>query len=1193
MSNYNVVMEMSNSTVVAEYEPLKRISDSYQSEAALEQEFIRMLTEQGYDYLEIHNQENLISNLRRQLELLNNYNFTDSEWKRFFENNIANNNDGIVEKTRKIQEDHIQVLKRDDGTSKNIYLIDKKKIHNNRLQVINQYVVDEGNYKNRYDVTVLVNGLPLVHIELKRRGVAIKEAFNQIDRYQRDSFWAGSGLYEYIQIFVISNGTNSKYYSNTTRFSHIKEQESKRNKSKRTSNSFEFTSFWADSKNRIIPDLVDFTRTFFAKQTILNILTKYCVFTSEDLLLVMRPYQIVATEKILNRIEVANNYKKMGTIEAGGYIWHTTGSGKTLTSFKTAQLATNLDYIDKVLFVVDRKDLDYQTMKEYDKFEKGAANGNRSTRVLQRQLEDKDEKGNPRDYKIIVTTIQKLSEFVKRNPEHPAFQKHLVLIFDECHRSQFGDMHRLIVKNFKNYHLFGFTGTPIFAKNATNKSNPEFCTTEQAFGEKLHTYTIVDAINDGNVLPFRIDYINTVKKKEGMTDKDVYSINTEEALASKERISLVVDYILEHFDQKTKRNSSYDLKGKRINGFNSIFAVSSIPVAMKYYAEFKNQLKTKNKNLNIAMIYCFSQNTDDAEDGILDDEGFETDLLDLSQRQFLDEAISDYNKTFHTNYSSEGNGFQDYYKDLSDRVKKREVDLLIVVNMFLTGFDATTLNTLWVDKNLKQHGLIQAFSRTNRILNAVKSYGNIVCFRDLQQQTNDAIALFGDKDASGIVLLKSFEDYYYGYDENGKHQKGYEERIAELLQKYPLGIQIFGEKAEKDFILSIGNILRLRNILSAFDKFEGNEILAPRDMQDYIGLYNDLYEKYKNRGKEDSESIKDDIVFEMELVKQVEVNIDYIIMLVEKYHKTNCKDKEILVSIDKAIKSTLALRSKKELIEAFIERINVNSDIQKDWRKFIEEQKEKDLVDLITEENLNEEETRKFIINSFRDGFVKVLGTDIEKILPAMRRFGGGNRTERKQIIVDKVLKYFEKYNGIGDFEEEYIKPSDSENREDNSIFKQNEGRFKTKSGRNIYYYGEEFGDSIKVIDNKYDKINTLNDLFGLLLESWCLETAFPKAQIDPQYNFQKDPTYGQDAITATLVHDLFGGTIHKVKVDGGGTHYFNKIDGHYIDLTRDQFDLYNMNIDYEPNEEVNREYCNKNQDTLNRYNKLVEKNLV
>ena len=1008
MNKYNVVMEMNDSTVVTEYESIKRKSDSYQSEQALENEFIRMLTEQGYDYLEIHDSEALIKNLRTQLEIVNDYKFTDSEWDRFFNDSIANNNDGIVEKTRKIQEDNIQVLKKDDGTSKNITLIDKKCIHNNRLQVINQYVENSGNYDNRYDVTVLVNGLPLVHIELKRRGVALKEAFNQINRYQRDSFWAGSGLYEYIQIFVISNGTSTKYYSNTTRESHIKEQTSTRNKSKKTSNSFEFTSYWADSNNKVISDLVDFTRTFFAKHTILNILTKYCVFTSEELLLVMRPYQIVATERILNRIQVATNYKKMGTIEAGGYIWHTTGSGKTLTSFKTAQLASKLEYIDKVLFVVDRKDLDYQTMKEYDRFQKGAANGNRSTKVLQKQLEDTTSK-------IIVTTIQKLSEFVKRNKNHPVYQKHLVLIFDECHRSQFGDMHKMIVQNFKNYHLFGFTGTPIFAKNAGKTTNPDFCTTEQAFGEKLHTYTIVDAINDGNVLPFRIDYINTIKAKEGMTDKEVEAINTEEALSSPERVSNVVSYIIEHFDQKTKRNSFYDLKGQRVNGFNSMFAVASIPMAKKYYLEFKKQLEEKQKDLTIATIYSYAQNEEDTSDGILDDEGFETDLLDKSSREFLDFAIDEYNKKFKTNFSSEGNGFQDYYKDLSDKVKHREIDLLIVVNMFLTGFDATTLNTLWVDKNLKQHGLIQAYSRTNRILNSVKTYGNIVCFRNLQEATNDAIALFGDKNATGIVLLKSYEDYYYGYeDDNGKKQIGYEERIAMLLQKYPLGVQIVGEKAQKDFIASIGNILRLRNILSSFDKFAGNAILSERDFQDYTGMYVDLYQKYKQKDDGEKESIKDDIVFEMELVKQVEVNIDYILMLVAKYHQSNCEDKEILGTIDKAIKSSLALRSKKELIDGFISKINADTNVMDDWGKFVKEQKEIDLKKIINDENLNEEETRKFLDNAFRDGQVKTNGTDIEKILPPMRRFGGGNRAEKKENIIVKVKKFFEKYFGLG-----------------------------------------------------------------------------------------------------------------------------------------------------------------------------------
>ncbi|WP_096029460.1 type I restriction endonuclease subunit R [Campylobacter lanienae] len=1006
MNKYNIVMEMSNSTVVAEYEPLKKKSDSYQSEAALENEFIKMLSEQGYEYLKINDSKGLISNLRAQLEILNDYKFSDNEWDRFYKNSIANNNDGIVQKTKKIQEDHIQVLKKDDGTSKNIYLIDKKNIHNNILQVINQYVEKGGNYENRYDVSVLVNGLPLIHIELKRRGVALKEAFNQINRYQRDSFWAGSGLYEYIQIFVISNGTNTKYYSNTTRESHIKENTQTQTKSKKTSNSFEFTSYWADASNKVIPDLVDFTKTFFSKHTILNILTKYCVFTAEELLLVMRPYQIAATERILNKIQISTNYKKMGTIEAGGYIWHTTGSGKTLTSFKTAQLASKLDYIDKVLFVVDRKDLDYQTMREYDRFEKGAANGNRNTKILQKQIEDDNAK-------IIVTTIQKLSEFVKRNPKHSAFQKHLVLIFDECHRSQFGGMHISITKSFKNYHLFGFTGTPIFAKNATNKSNPDFCTTEQAFGDKLHTYTIVDAINDGNVLPFRIDYVNTIKKKDGIKDKEVARIDEAGALADDKRVKKIVEYIIEHFDQKTKRSSYYDLKGQRINGFNSMFAVASIDMAKKYYLEFKKQLEEKQKDLTIATIFSFSANEEDRADGIIDDEGFETELLDKSSREFLDFAISEYNKKFKTNFSSEGNGFQDYYKDLSDKVKKREVDLLIVVNMFLTGFDATTLNTLWVDKNLKQHGLIQAFSRTNRILNSVKSYGNIVCFRDLQQETNDAIALFGDKNASGIVLLRSFEDYYYGYDDDKKHIMGYEEKISQLIQKYPPGEKPLGESAKRDFIISFGSILRLRNILSSFDKFKGMEILSEGDFRDYLGKYEDLNDEFKSKSG-DSESIKDDLVFEMELVRQLEVNIDYILILVTKYHKSNCKDQEIRSSIDKAIRASMSLRSKKDLIDGFINKINADTDVMTDWAKFVKEQKESDLKDLIKDENLKESETRKFIDSSFRDGQVKTIGTDIEKILPPMGRFNGGNRNERKQAIIEKLLKFFDKYFGLG-----------------------------------------------------------------------------------------------------------------------------------------------------------------------------------
>jgi type I restriction enzyme R subunit len=1039
MISYNIVASTDEATVVAEYSAEYLVhSEKYQSEAELEQEFISQLTAQGYAYLAIHNEASLIANLRKQLELLNDFTFTDGEWERFFTECIANANEGIVEKTRKIQDDHIQILKREDGTTKNIYLLDKKNIHNNRLQVINQYAVPAGRqeepggkHETRYDVTILVNGLPLVHVELKRRGVAIREAFNQINRYQRDSFWAASGLFEYVQIFVISNGTHTKYYSNTTRNAHIKEQSrAERRRSKKTSNSFEFTSFWADANNKIIPDLVDFIRTFFAKHTLLNILTKYCVFTSEDLLLVMRPYQIAAAERILSRIVVSTNYKKMGTTAAGGYIWHTTGSGKTLTSFKTAQLASALPYIDKVLFVVDRKDLDYQTMKEYDRFEKGAANGNTSTKVLQRQLEDRDEKGNPHEYKIIVTTIQKLDRFIRKNKKHDINKKHVVLIFDECHRSQFGEMHRAITKSFKNYHIFGFTGTPIFAANAASGGSPLLRTTEQAFGEKLHTYTIVDAINDGNVLPFRIDFINTIKMPDYIDDKKVYAIDREKALADPQRISEIVSYVLEHFDQKTKRNSYYTFSAKweeadkhnpnkmiekretrRVAGFNSIFAAASIPMAIKYYNEFKKQIAEKNRNLTIATIFSYSANEEEP-DGLLPEEDFSMDNLDQSSRDFLESAIRDYNAIFNTNFDTSSDRFQNYYKDLSLRVKNREIDILIVVNMFLTGFDATTLNTLWVDKNLRQHGLIQAFSRTNRILNSVKTYGNIVCFRDLKEETDRAIALFGNKDAGGIVLLRTFEEYYHGYDDQGEYKPGYKELMATLTTQYPLGQPILGEEAEKDFIRLYGAILRLKNILTSFDDFEGKEILSERDFQDYQSIYIDLYQEYRKGADGDKETINDDIVFEIELVKQIEVNIDYILMLVAKYQESNCKDKTILTTIDKAINSSIELRSKKELIERFIEQVNVSTKVDEDWRKFLHERKEEDIAAIIEEEKLKPEETRKFIDNAFRDGMLKTTGTAIDKIMPPVSRFGGG-RAVKKQGIIEKMRQFFEKYFGL------------------------------------------------------------------------------------------------------------------------------------------------------------------------------------
>ena len=1007
--DYNMLISTLESTVVTEYVKEDTPVYTYQSEADLEREFIKNLQNQGYEYLIIHNEKELIANLKGKLEKLNNIIFSEKEWERFFKEKIANKNESIIEKTRTIQENYIKSFSRDNGTLINIFLIDKKNIHNNFLQVINQYEEENGNHNTRYDVSILVNGLPLIHIELKRRGVAIREAFNQINRYQRDSFWAGSGLFEYVQIFVISNGTNTKYYSNTTRARHIKEMSFNRRKVKKSSNSFEFTSYWADANNKAITDLVDFTKTFFAKHTILNILTKYCIFDTSDTLLVMRPYQISATERILSKIQLANNYKWVGKIDAGGYIWHTTGSGKTLTSFKTAQLASQLDYIDKVLFVVDRKDLDSQTQKEYDRFSKGSANGNTSTKILKAQLEDRYENKS----KIIITTIQKLGHFIKQNKNHEVFKKNIVLIFDECHRSQFGELHLAITKTFKNYFMFGFTGTPIFPKNSNGSSKTLFKTTEQTFGDKLHTYTIVNAINDGNVLPFRIDYINTIKEKEGIQDKKVNAIDIEKAMSDPIRIREVVSYIIEHFEQKTMRNKHYEVKEQRLSGFNSIFAVSSIPVAKKYYLEFKKQLEEKNKNLSIATIFSYSANEEENTDN-LDDESFDTENLDLGSREFLEEAILDYNKKFGTNFDTSADGFQLYYEDLSKRTKNKEIDILIVVNMFLTGFDATTLNTLWVDKNLRMHGLIQAFSRTNRILNSIKTFGNIICFRDLQNETDEAIALFGNKEAGGIVLLKTYEEYYNGYeDDKGREKEGYSQLIEELQNKFPIDEQIRGEQNKKEFIILFGNILKIKNILSAFDKFAGNEILSEREYQDYQSIYIDLYEEIKKTKNTDKESINDDVIFEIELIKQVEINIDYILMKVAEYYKSNKKDKEILIDIKKAIDSSIELRSKKELIEGFIDRVNSSKNVTDDFKKFVREEKEKDLEKVIEEEKLKPEETKKFIDNSLRDGTLKTTGTDIDKLLPPVSRFGGGNRIEKKLGVIEKLKGFFDKYLGL------------------------------------------------------------------------------------------------------------------------------------------------------------------------------------
>jgi type I restriction enzyme R subunit len=839
----------------------------------------------------------------------------------------------------------------------------------------------------------------MVHIEIKRRGVDIREAFNQIDRYQRDSFWAGSGLFEYVQLFVITNGTLTKYYSNTVRTQHLGERAGAK-RARKTSNSFDFTSWWADAGNRPIEDLTGFAKTFFAKHTLLNILTRYCVLTADHMLLAMRPYQIVATEQILRRIDVATNYKKWGTVDGGGYVWHTTGSGKTLTSFKTAQIASKLPGVEKVLFVVDRKDLDYQTMQEYDRFQKGAANSNTSTRILKQQLEDPGAR-------IIITTIQKLSTFIAANKGHEIYQGQVVIIFDECHRSQFGDMHTAITKAFKRYHLFGFTGTPIFAANSSTGGNPQLRTTEQAFGDKLHTYTIVDAITDKNVLPFRIDYVNTVKMPDSVADKQVSAIDKEQALLAPERIEQIVAYILEHFDQKTKRASTYRLADRRLRGFNSLLATASIDAARRYYNQFHLQQQSlpPDQRLKVGLIYSYAPNPAE-DDDFFADEDFDTDALGFDAREFLEHAIQDYNDLYGTSFDTTADRFQSYYKDLSMRLKRREIDVVIVVNMFLTGFDATTLNTLWVDKNLRAHGLIQAYSRTNRILNSVKTFGNIVTFRDLEDETNDAIALFGNKDARGIVLLKPYGEYY---DE-------YAERVTELQASYPLGQPIVGETAQKEFIALFGAILRLRNILQSFDDFAGNEILTPRAVQDYQSLYLNLYQEFRSQRDADKEPIHEEVVFEIELIKQVEINVDYILMLVEQFRaaKGDGEDKEIRAAIDRAVSSSPSLRNKRDLIEQFVDSLSASAEVDVAWAAFVAGKRVEELNRIIADEGLDPDATRSFVDAAFRDGAVQPAGTAITKILPPVSRFEqAGGHAAKKRTVLAKLSEYFDRFLGL------------------------------------------------------------------------------------------------------------------------------------------------------------------------------------
>ena len=910
-SKYSVstIAEMTGGIILAHYYKNNRVdASSYQSEADLERNLIANLVSQGYERKNFKTSDELYANLKVQIERLNNVSFTKSEWDRFLTEYLDAPKDGMIEKTRKIQEDYIYDFTFDDGHLQNIKIIDKNNIHNNFLQVVNQVTAGEKN-QNRYDVTILVNGLPLVHIELKKRGVNLHEAFNQIHRYSKESFNLDHSLYKFVQIFVISNGTYTRYFANTTA---------------RNKNNYEFTCEWADAKNKVIRDLEDFTKTFFEKRVILEVLTKYCVFDASNTLLIMRPYQIAATERILWKIKSSYESKKAGTAEAGGFIWHTTGSGKTLTSFKTARLATSLDFIDKVFFVVDRKDLDDQTMKEYKKFQEDSVNGSKDTKELKKSIE-KD------DNRIVVTTIQKLNEFVKKNHNHPIYDKHCVLIFDECHRSQFGDAQKNIRKSFKKYYQFGFTGTPIFAENSLKGD-----TTSGTFGAQLHCYVITDAIRDGKVLKFKVDYNNiTPKFKEYEMEMDEEKLKKLEKkmLMHPDRISEITKYILKVFDTKTHRNEFYDLKHRRLNGFNAMFAVQSVEAAKLYYEEFQKQQESlpEEKRLKVATIYSFSANEEPSAIGEIEDENFEPSAMDSTAKEFLNKAINDYNKLFKSNFSTEGKEFQNYYSDLSNRVKNKEVDLLIVVGMFLTGFDAPTLNTLFVDKNLRYHGLIQAFSRTNRILNKVKTFGNIVCFRNLERATEDAIKTFGDENSVNVILEKSYDEYIHGFtdEETGKKFKGYIDICEEIIARFPDPIEIVLDADKKEFVQLFGELLKAENILRNVDEFESFEkIISDRQMQDMKSVYVDIRESILNerRSKEaEGEQIDfSDVEFQIDLLKTDEINLDYILALILEKARENDDIESLKAEVRRVIRSSLGTRAKEDLIMEFISKTRLS-----------------------------------------------------------------------------------------------------------------------------------------------------------------------------------------------------------------------------------------------------------------------------
>lgn len=992
------IAEMQGGIVLARFEKPERRVEEYQTESQLEENMINNLVSQGYERLDVRSMDDLYANLRVQIEKLNDVRFSDSEWKRFLFEYLDAPNDGIIEKTRKIQENHIYDFIFDDGRLRNIKIIDKKNIHNNHLQVVNQVTVA----KNRYDVTILVNGLPLVHIELKKRGVNIREAFNQIQRYEDESFNLDNSLYKFVQIFVISNGTYTRYFANTT---------------ERDKSNYEFTCEWADAKNRVIVDLEDFTATFFEKRTILEILTKYCIFNSRNVLLIMRPYQIAATERLLWRINSSFENKKAGSVEAGGFIWHTTGSGKTLTSFKSARLATELDYIDKVFFVVDRKDLDYQTMREYQKFQKDSVNGSKDTKELKVSIEKQDNK-------IVVTTIQKLNEFVKSNKGHEIYNKHCVFIYDECHRSQFGLAQKNIQSSFKYYYQFGFTGTPIFVENSLDGK-----TTSDVFGAQLHSYVITDAIRDGKVLKFKIDY-NSInpkfKSSEEETDDEKLKVLENKMFLHPERISEITKYILDKFDSKTYRNTQYTVKDKRINGFNTMFAVQSVDAAKMYYEEFKKQQANlpEDKKLKVATIFSYAPN-EERDSGEIEEESMSSSAMSTTAKQFLTNVVEDYNSFFQTNFTIDGNGFENYYKDLSSRVRNKEVDLLIVVGMFLTGFDAPTMNTLFVDKNLRYHGLIQAFSRTNRILNKMKAFGNIVCFRNLEKATKDAIKLFGDENSINVIIERSYDEYINGFtdEDSGVVFKGYKELCEEIIEKFPDPTEIKLEKDKKEFVKLFGEILKRENILRNYDEFSSFEkIISERLKQDMKSVYIWI--------KDESISPKppiidldgpiidfSDVEFHIDLLKTEEVNLDYILALIlEKAKEQGTNNETLKEEIRRLIRSSLGTRAKEELIIEFINRTDLtkfdkNEDILEAFYEYAKIEKEHKINELISEENLKEQ-SKKFIEKSISRGYVTQGGTELDDVLPPVGRRGGA-REVKKQSVLSKLKDIVKVFVGI------------------------------------------------------------------------------------------------------------------------------------------------------------------------------------